>query len=64
MFYILVTLLEDSFKLITFYLFYILVSLVEDCLKLVTFYFRVDMGPLGTILAKISLEIVYGRTLT
>ena len=59
----LVTLFDNSFHLVPFYLMYFIVSLVEDCLKLVTFYFRVDMLSLGTIFAKIILEIVYSRTL-
>ena len=49
--------------MISFYLLYILVSLIEDSLKLATFYFRLDMGPVGIILAKISLELVYSRIL-
>ena len=49
--------------MISFYLLFILVSLIEDSLKLATFYFRLDMGPVGIILAKISLELVYSRIL-
>ena len=49
--------------MIYFYLLYILVSLIEDSLKLATFYFRLDMGPVGIILAKISLDLVYSRIL-
>ena len=45
---------------LTFYLHYLLISLVEDTLKLVTFYFRLDLYPLGTILAKISIELIFG----